>query len=92
MGAQSVSISVPSPGKCINQCKFCVSCMHPSPYENRISTSSAKFSEYVKEYVEKLNLVRKDGCKVAMITGRIEPQQNIKFLERLSLMFHSNFF
>jgi hypothetical protein len=48
MRIQSLSIHVPTNG-CVNDCAFCVSRMHESPFENRMHTLFPDFSQEYEE-------------------------------------------
>jgi 2-iminoacetate synthase ThiH len=81
MRIQSLSIVVPSKS-CINDCKFCVSKMHTGEqYEDMISGKNLYFNLYMKDYVERMQFARDNGCNTVMLTGDCEPQQNWKFLQ-----------
>jgi len=74
MNIQSISIVVPTK-KCINKCKFCVSCMHDSPYIN-------KFDEI--QYRKRIKYASNNGVNSLIITGdNGEILQNSDFLENL---------
>lgn len=81
MKIQSLSIVVPSP-RCINDCKFCVSKMHDAnEYDDMISGRNLYFDLYMKDYIERMQFARDNGCNTVMLTGDCEPQQNWKFLQ-----------
>lgn len=77
---QSLSVVVPAKG-CINDCKFCVSKMHKSEYENFITGRNLYFDLYMKDYLDRLQYARDNGCNTVMLTGDCEPQQNYEFLK-----------
>ena len=79
MKAQSLSVVVPNP-HCINQCSFCVSGMHESPYKNLLEAGSPDFNLCMQEYLRRLNFAQQNGCNTVMLTGSSEPQQNKQFL------------
>lgn len=93
MKIQSLSIVVPTKNCCVNSCKFCVSRTHTNPYEDRISPcvkeyiegndSSESTIEY-KDYFNRLQFARDNGCNVVVLTGTGEPVQNMKFIEFFS--------
>ena len=84
MRVQSLSISVPGTG-CINNCKFCVSRMRSKDeYQSPLDSEALK-----KEYMSRLTFARESGCNTMMITGTLEPQQNMDFLRILSKMNES---
>lgn len=74
------------PGKCCNDCKFCVSQMHDSPYEDRVGAclkaSADPMESQITEqdYADRLAFARDNGCNVAVLTGRCEPAQRMDFL------------
>ncbi len=81
MNIQSLSIVVPSE-RCINDCKFCVSKMHDArEYDDMISGKNLYFDLYMKDYIERMQFARDNGCNTVMLTGDCEPQQNWKFLQ-----------
>jgi MoaA/NifB/PqqE/SkfB family radical SAM enzyme len=97
MKTQSISIVVPTKNKCVNKCAFCVSRTHTNPYDDKIS-SVVKFRqecyngksfllhsklEY-KDYFNRLQFARDNGCNVVVLTGTGEPIQNMKFIEFFS--------
>jgi len=93
MKVQSLSIVVPTHNKCINKCKFCVSRTHTNPYEDRINFTAKEFSEgnddvvsdiEYKDYFNRLQFARDNGCNVVVLTGTGEPVQNMKFIEFFS--------
>lgn len=85
MKIQSLSIVVPG-SKCINQCKFCVSCMHANDYPNLMDVQSPRYGQSVQEYLKRLAYARDNGCNTLMLTGSVEPQQNRPFLATLGLL------
>ena len=68
--------------KCINDCQFCVSKMHTDQYKNQMDDNLPFFDLYLKDYLERLEFARHNGCNTVMLTGNSEPQQNRKFLTR----------
>jgi MoaA/NifB/PqqE/SkfB family radical SAM enzyme len=93
MKIQSLSIVVPTHNKCVNNCKFCVSRTHTNPYEDRIN-DTAKMLDVVsnfgfgrieyKDYFNRLQFARDNGCNVVVLTGTGEPVQNMRFIEFFS--------
>lgn len=81
MRIQSLSVSVPSK-RCINDCAFCVSKMNHSKYPNMMDENLPFYDLYQKDYIQRLEFARDNGCNTIMITGDCEPQQNRAFLER----------
>ena len=81
MKIQSLSVVVPAK-KCINNCKFCVSKMHESEYEDMISGKNMFRDLYKKDFINRLQFARDNGCNTVMLTGDCEPLQNWTFLEK----------
>lgn len=79
MKIQSLSVVVPAK-KCVNDCKFCVSKMHESDYENMMSDKNIYYDLYKKDYINRLKFARDNGCNTVMLTGDCEPVQNRQFL------------
>lgn len=79
MKIQSLSIVVPAK-RCVNDCKFCVSKMHESEYENMMSDKNNYYDLYKKDYLNRLRFARDNGCNTVMLTGDCEPLQNRTFL------------
>ena len=85
MKIQSLSIAVPEK-QCINNCKFCCSCMVKEEYRNLIAGNKGEFNNAFNEYIKKLKFVRSNGCNTVMLTGTSEPQQDYEFLKLFGLM------
>lgn len=90
MNIQSLSIVVPTKNKCVNKCKFCVSRTHTNPYVDKISPIIKEWNEgndfihesiEFKDYYNRLQFARDNGCNVVVLTGTGEPIQNPIFLE-----------
>lgn len=87
MNIQSLSIVVPTKNKCVNKCKFCVSRTHSNPYIDKISNCLLtddivdKYSIEYKDYFNRLQFARDNGCNVVILTGTGEPTQNFPFLK-----------
>lgn len=81
MRIQSLSVSVPGK-RCINDCAFCVSKMHADKYTNMMDENKPFYDLYQKDYIQRLEFARDNGCNTVMLTGNCEPQQNRSFLER----------
>lgn len=97
MKIQSLSIVVPTKNMCVNACKFCVSRTHTNPYEDKISSAvklrqeSYDEKSYLlhnmleyKDYFNRLQFARDNGCNVIVLTGTGEPIQNLKFIRFFS--------
>ena len=82
---QSLSIVVPNK-QCMNNCKFCVSKMHPNDYKNQMDENLPFFDLYFKDYMKRLEYAKEAGVETVMLTGNSEPQQNRKFLMFFGLM------
>ena len=82
MNIQSLSVCVPA-NRCINDCKFCCSKMHPAEYEDHFS-DVAKYSSFSQDMRIRLEYARENGCNTCMLTGNNEPQQNREFLRVFS--------
>lgn len=80
MKIQSLSICVPAK-KCINNCKFCCVKMHESEYADQFSDNIRFYDLYENDYIKRMEFARDNGCNTCMITGDVEPQQNIPFLK-----------
>lgn len=94
MNIQSLSVVVPTKNKCINNCKFCVSRTHTNPYSDKVSNCLTKKGKYevivdntsieYKDYYNRLQFARDNGCNVVVLTGTGEPTQNFNFLKFFS--------
>jgi len=83
---QSVSIVVPATN-CINKCKFCVArTNHDNSVDNFITYNNMYFSLYYKQYKDRLEYGRDNGCNSIILTGDCEPQQNKQFLMLFGIM------
>jgi hypothetical protein len=78
MNIQSISIVVPTKG-CVNNCKFCVSRMHDSPYENCFDSMQIK---------KRLKFARNNGVNTCILTGTGEALQNKRYLSELNDIFY----
>ncbi|MCF7815359.1 MAG: radical SAM protein [Candidatus Cloacimonetes bacterium] len=76
MNIQSISIVVPTKG-CVNSCKFCVSSMHESPYEDHFDEIS---------YRKRIKYAAMNGVNTLILTGTGEALQNTSFLSKLALV------
>ena len=81
MKIQSLSVVVPAKG-CVNDCRFCVSKMHKSDYEDMTSVRNLYYDLYKKDFVNRLEFARDNGCNTVMLTGDCEPIQNRSFLAK----------
>jgi hypothetical protein len=87
---QIQSLSVVVPGRCVNNCAFCVSQTHESPYDDVVSPifhqgRGEPTPEYVgwveREYRDRLAFARDNGTNVAILTGATEPLARAKFVD-----------
>lgn len=78
MEVQSLSVCVP--GGCPNNCKFCVSRMHTSPYINQIELNKPFRDLYENDFKRRLQFARDNGCNTIILTGEGEPVMNFHFL------------
>lgn len=85
MKVQSLSVHVPT-GKCPNSCRYCVSQMHPSPYENLIGTDYAHKSMHEHQYMRRLAFARDNGCNTLIFTGDGEALTNWHFIDLVAKM------
>lgn len=83
--AQSLSICVPG-NKCINNCKFCVSCMHAVDYKSQMNVNLPFYDLYFEDYVKRMIFAKENDANTMMITGDIEPLQNRNFLQTLAMI------
>jgi len=95
MNIQSLSIVVPTNNKCVNHCQFCVSRTHTNPYVDKINYVVNEYIEgsdiiensiEYKDYFNRLQFARDNGCNVVVLTGTGEPVQNRDFLDFFSEM------
>lgn len=99
MKIQSLSVCVPTNNKCVNGCKFCVSRTHTNPYQDLINKFAKKYVDthntqrkiynkerVYKDFYNRLEFARDNGCNVVVLTGTGEPVQNMKFIEFFHLV------
>lgn len=93
MKVQSMSLCVP--GKCINNCAYCVSQMHDSPYKNRIGESLREYPvgyldpewpRAIRDYHKRLEFGRDNGTNSIVLTGTCEPMQHRNFLSMFAYL------
>jgi len=86
MKIQSLSVCVPGK-KCINDCRCCVSKMNDnSIYKNHLEDNTAFYDLYRNDFMKRLAFCKDNGCNTVMLTGNIEPQQNMSFLRDFGIM------
>lgn len=83
MRIQSLSVVVPTV-RCVNNCPFCVSRMHDSPYVNQIEKNEKFYGLYRDDYLKRLSFARENGCNTVILTGNGEPLQNRQFLRHFA--------
>ena len=89
MKIQSLSICVPLPEgdrHCFNACRFCVSKMHEEEYPCLPSDTMLANVRWENEFRKRLEFARDNGCNTVMLTGQNEPQQNMPFMRRFSVI------
>jgi organic radical activating enzyme len=77
MNIQTISIVVPTKG-CVNNCPFCVSHMHDSPYEYKWDEVQMR---------KRIQYAVMNDVNTCIITGTGEPFQNQPFLDKLYTLF-----
>ena len=87
MQIQSLSICVPAP--CFNNCKFCVSRLHPDKTKNLIEDEFEFSDLHHADYKDCMEFARDNGCNTLMYTGDGEPLMNRKFIEATSTINNS---
>ena len=80
MKIQSLSICVPAK-RCINDCKFCCVKMCESEYKDQVTENLPFYDLYENDFIKRMEFARDNGCNTCMLTGDVEPQQNIPFLK-----------
>ena len=80
MKIQSLSVCVPAK-RCINDCKFCCVKMCESEYKDQITDNLRFYDLYENGFIKRMEFARDNGCNTCMLTGDVEPQQNIPFLK-----------
>lgn len=84
MKIQSLSVQVP--GGCPNKCKFCVADLHSHKVKNQIEQNTRFRDLYERDFIQRLNFARDNGCNVCMLTGDGEPLINERFLNDFTWM------
>ena len=79
MKIQSLSISVPA--GCQNNCKFCVSRLHPSPYPNLMEKEIEFRDLHERDFTDCMQFARDNGCNTLMFTGDGEPLLNKEYMQ-----------
>lgn len=78
MNIQSLSVVVP--GRCVNACRFCVSKLHKEEYIDQIERNLRFRDLYERDFMERLQFARDNGCNTLILTGDGEPVVNKDFL------------
>lgn len=78
MNIQSLSVVVP--GRCVNACKFCVSKLHHEEYVDQLEKNLRFRDLYERDFMERLQFARDNGCNTLILTGDGEPVVNKDFL------------
>lgn len=79
MKIQSLSVCVP--GGCPNNCKFCVSRIHPNKDYSNVWKNYKSYKRFEREFYDRLSYCRQHGCTDLILTGDGEPSMNIEFLK-----------
>ena len=81
MKVQSLSIDVPhKSGRCVNTCPFCCSMMHTQKYPSlMLNDDTCAYGE--KMFKRRLEFTKDEGCNNVILTGELEPMQNMNFLK-----------
>lgn len=77
MNVQSLSIAVPA--GCPNKCRFCVSKMRDTKYENLVWSNERKLYGGDKMR-DRMAFARDNGCNTMLFTGEGEPMRNKHFI------------
>ncbi|MBW2536435.1 MAG: radical SAM protein, partial [Deltaproteobacteria bacterium] len=79
MKIQSLSVCVP--GGCPNNCRFCVSKIHPNRGYGDVWTDYKAYKRYERELYDRMSYCHQHGCTDVVLTGDGEPALNIDFLK-----------
>jgi hypothetical protein len=82
MIVQSLNLCVP--GGCPNDCKFCVARMHANDYSNLVENDGTNRDIHERDYKDRLQFARDNGCNTVVLTGTGEPLSNTRFLDRFN--------
>jgi len=78
---QTMSISVPTKNRCVNDCKFCVSKTHTNDYEDRFrDKESEKYLLYKSDLRRRFDYAKLHNVDTIILTGTGEALQNVPFL------------
>jgi hypothetical protein len=56
-------------------------------YKNQLEENIAFYDLYLTDFIKRLDFCRDNGANTAMLTGNVEPQQNMHFLKDLGIAF-----
>lgn len=79
MEIQSLSICVP--GGCPNNCKFCISKIHPNRGYGDVWIDYKAYKRYERELYDRMSYCHQHGCTDVVLTGDGEPAMNVEFLK-----------
>jgi hypothetical protein len=79
MKIQSLSVCVP--GGCPNNCRFCVSKIHPNRGYGSVWTDYKAYKRYEREFYDRMSYCQQHGCTDLILTGDGEPALNIDYLK-----------
>lgn len=79
MKIQSLSICVP--GGCPNNCRFCVSKIHPNRGYGDVWTDYKAYKRFERELYDRMSYCQQHGCTDVILTGDGEPAMNVDFLK-----------
>jgi len=55
-------------------------------YKNQLEENIAFYDLYLNDFMKRLQFCRDNGCNTLMLTGTVEPQQNMSFLKDFGIM------
>jgi sulfatase maturation enzyme AslB (radical SAM superfamily) len=79
MRIQSLSICVP--GGCPNNCRFCVSKIHPNRGYGDVWVDYKAYKRFEREFYDRMSYCQQHGCTDVILTGDGEPAMNVDFLK-----------
>jgi hypothetical protein len=69
------SLSVGVPGGCPNNCRFCVSKIHPNRGYGSVWTDYKAYKRYEREFYDRMSYCQQHGCTDVILTGDGEVHQ-----------------